>query len=324
MTVLVTGAAGFLGSHLCRHLAGCGIDTIAMDRNAPPMGFPGPGVRFVRADLREPATWREALHGVETVFHLASMHLQIEGSESEYRSVNVDATVALAEACVEEGVSRFVHTSTVGIYGHVTNPPASEDAPRCPTNTYERTKLEGEEALRVTAHRLGFDLRILRPAWIYGPGCPRTRKLLRVIRRRRFFYVGNGSNLRHPVFIADMLDALMAAAERAPGLRSDHIIAGPTPMTLREMVDACAAALEVAPPTLRIPRRAGLLLGSMAETAGALVGKEPPFSRRSLAFFENDNAFDGTAAARDLAFRPRVDFAEGLRRTIEDGAWLLP
>lgn len=321
MKAFVTGAAGFLGAHLCRRLAAEGHEVVALDIRPSPHALAADGIRYIQADLRAPEQWRRALDGNTRAFHLASVHLQVSATESEYRSVNVEASVSLAEMCHASGIESLVHTSTVGIYGHVQHPPANEDAPRNPTNLYERTKLEGEQALARTAERSGLDLRILRPAWIFGPGCPRTAKLLRSIRKRQFFFVGRGANLRHPVYVDDVVDALLLASRVAPGTRRDHIIAGPGAMSLRELVDACAAAVAVPPPRLRIPRPAAYVLGGIAEVGGRVLGVNPPFSRRSLAFFENDNAFDGAAARRDLGFVPRVEFSAGLQRTLSDPTW---
>jgi nucleoside-diphosphate-sugar epimerase len=251
------------------------------------------------------------------------VHLQVGAPESDYRAVNVDATHQLAALAHAAGVRRFVHVGTVGVYGHVEHPPADEDAPRNPTNLYERTKLAGEEALMKFAEASSLDLRVLRPAWIYGPGCPRTRKLLKTIKHGRFFFVGDGTNLRHPVYVDDVVDALILSTRADAGTRRDHIIAGPLAMALRDLVRECADAVGVAMPQRRLPRSAAVLLGRIAESAGQMTGTNPPFSRRSLSFFENDNAFDGSAAQRDLGFAPRVAFVEGIRRTLADSTWPL-
>ena len=320
---LVTGAAGFIGAHLCRRLAGLGHQVIALDARPQPDALRLDGIRFVRADLRDPVQWADELRATRTVFHLASVHLQVNAPEEEYRAVNRDAALALVDASHARGVERFVHVSTVGIYGHVQHPPATEDAPRQPTNAYERTKLEGEVAVAEVANRHGVDLRVLRPAWVYGPGCHRTARLLRTIKRRRFVFIGEGTNLRHPVFVSDVVDALVLESERTPGMRRDHIVAGPAAMPLRELVNACATVLGVPAPGITLPRQAALAIGRGAELGGRLLGKEPPFSRRSLAFFENDNAFDCSAARRDLGYVARVDFADGLRTTLADPTWPL-
>lgn len=320
---MVTGAAGFVGAHLCRRLAALGQDVVALDLRPRPAPLAIDGIRYVQADLRAPDQWRDALDGVDTVFHLASLHLQVGASEDQYREVNVDATAGLARAARDRLVRRFVHASTVGIFGHVERPPADEDAPRRPTNQYERTKLLGETALADFAERVGLDVRILRPAWVYGPGCPRTARLLRALRRGRFMFIGSGTNRRHPVFVDDVVDAFLLAATAGSGLRRDHIIAGPAPMSLRELVNAFAAAVNAPPPRVRIPRVAGLALAYAAEISGRLIGKDPPLSRRTLSFFENDNAFDCAAARRDLGYEPRVALAEGLRLTVADTTWPL-
>lgn len=312
---LVTGAAGFVGSHLTEALAGLGTQVRAVDQ-APSKDTFGSGVAYHRADVRDRERIARLLDGADVVFHLASVHLDVHAEAAEFRSVNVEATRQLVELCGEAGVRRLVHCSSVGVYGHVADPPAAEDAPKRPQNAYERTKLEGERAARARARELGVDLVVLRPAWVYGPRCPRTAKLLRAVRRGRFFYVGDGSNLRHPVYVEDMIRALLLAGAGAREQAGPYIIGGPRYLPLREVVETFAEVQGVPAPRLRVPRAAALALGWTLELAFGAVGREPPFSRRSLAFFENDNAFDTSKAERELGFRPSVALKEGLRRTL--------
>jgi nucleoside-diphosphate-sugar epimerase len=93
-------------------------------------------------------------------------------------------------------------------------------------------------------------------------------------------------------------------------------LAGPRWMSVEEMVSTFARALDVKPPTARIPRWLGLGAGWAAELAGALLRVNPPISRRTLAFFENDNAFDISAARRALKYEPRTELLDGVRRTL--------
>lgn len=320
-TALVTGAAGFIGSHLVRRLASDGGRVVAVDvRAESPFSRDGgsPGeIRYERCDVRDAARLRGLLEGVNRVFHLASVHLEVGEDERVFREVNVAASRDLVDACVDAGVPGLIHTSSVGIYGDVKDPPAAEDAPRRPESPYERTKLAGEEAVRRRAAERGLDAVVLRPAWVYGPGCPRTRKLIRTLRAGRFLYFGRGDNLRHPVYVDDVLDAYVLAADRV-GERAGraYIVGGPRALELREMVNTFADAMGVRRPWIRIPKGAGWGLGLMAESLFSAVGREPPVSRRSLAFFDNDNAFDITAARCELGFEPRVELEEGVRRTL--------
>jgi dihydroflavonol-4-reductase len=319
---VVTGAAGFIGAHLARELVTSGHEVLAVDVQPRPPQLRLPGLRYEQADIAETSSLAALLANADVVYHLASAHLQVNAQESQFRRVNVRAAVELVTACADAGVRRLVHASTVGIYGHVSDPPAREDAPAAPGNMYERTKLEGEIAVVARASDLDVDVIVLRPAWVYGPGCRRTAKLLRSVSRGRFLYVGAGRNLRHPVYVSDTVAAFMLAAAAPPEMAGrDYIIAGPRPMELHELVERVAAAVGVVPPRRRLPRRLALALGRTAELAWGLGRREPPFSRRSLVFFENDNAFDTTAARRDLGFTPATDLDDGIRRTIEDPEW---
>lgn len=316
---VVTGAAGFIGRHLVRALVARGVRVRALDLHAAPAGAIPEHVEFLVADLRDEGILRRAVEGADTVFHLASAHLQVNAPEQWYTSVNVDAVGNLVSACADARVRRLVHTSSVGIYGHVRRPPADEEAPMHPESAYERTKLAGEQLALREAARLGVDLIVLRPAWVYGPGCPRTEKLLRTIARGRFVFVGAGANQRHPIHVDDTIEAflLAASAPRSASGRA-YLVVGPRSCTVRELVRAGAKAMNVREPALTMPRPIGVALARACELAFGIVGKEPPFSRRSLAFFDNDNAFDGSAAAAGLGFRPVIDLEEGLARVVAD------
>jgi len=314
--VLVTGAAGFVGSHFAPYLAGRGFEVRAIDVH-PPARPQGSGVDFRVQDIRELQGLAQALEGVDTVFNLASVHLDVHATPAQFESVNVKALKQLIELSAAARVRRVVQVSSVGVYGHVAHPPAAEDAPLNPDNDYERTKAAGEEAARKAARRMGVDLVIVRPSWVYGVGCPRTAKLIRSLRKGRFFFIGRGNNLRHPIYINDLSAALELAAAAGPEV-SGHIfnIAGPRWMTVEEMVGEFARALQVSPPAFHAPRWLGLTVGWAAEQVSAVVGAEPPVSRRTLAFFENDNAFDIRAARQSLGFKPKTDLPSGAREVI--------
>ena len=313
--MLVTGAAGFVGSHFAPHLAARGFEVRAIDVHAP--ASPGNGVDFRLQDIREPRGLAAALEGVDTVFNLASVHLDVHATPEQFESVNVRALEQLVELAAAARVRRLVQVSSVGVYGHVAHPPAGEDAPLNPENDYERTKAAGEAAARRAAERTGLDLVIVRPSWVYGVGCPRTRKLLRSLRKRQFFFIGPGNNLRHPIYIDDLDAALELTATAGSEISGRTFnIAGPRWMTDEEMVNEFARALRVPLPVVHAPRWLGLTVGWTAERVSAVVGIEPPVSRRTLAFFENDNAFDIHAARQSLGFDPRTDLPEGARALI--------
>lgn len=317
--VLVTGAGGFVGSHFAPYLAGRGFEVRAIDVHPParPQAREGGSVDFRVQDIRDPKGLAAALEGIDTVFNLASVHLDVHATPEQFESVNVKALEQLIDLSAAAKVRRVVQVSSVGVYGHVAHPPAAEDAPLNPDNDYEKTKAAGERAAREAARRTGLDLVIVRPSWVYGVGCPRTAKLIRSLRKRRFFFIGRGNNLRHPIYIDDMLEAMVLAAQAGPEVSGRTFnIAGPRWMTVEEMVGEFARALRMPPPAFHAPRWLGLSVGWAAEQVSAVVGAEPPVSRRTLAFFENDNAFDIGAARRSLGFEPKTDLPGGARAVI--------
>ncbi len=318
--VLVTGAGGFIGSHLIRYLAARGWVVRAIDVHPQAGALPG-SIEYRVCDIRDEAALRQALEGVEYVFNLASVHLDVHASYEQFESVNVQALERVVELSARARVRRLVQVSSVGVYGHVESPPAKEDAPLHPQNDYERTKAAGEEVARRVAERTGLDLVIVRPSWVYGAGCPRTAKLLRSLRKGRFFYIGKGDNLRHPIYVDDFIEGVESAALASSQVRGGTFnLAGPRWMTVAEMVSDFARAINVRPPTLHAPRWMGLTAGWAAEQVSAVVGGEPPISRRTLAFFENDNAFDISAARQAFGFDPRTELEGGVRQAASHGA----
>ena len=312
---LVTGAGGFVGSHFVRYLAARGWAVRALDVRPAPAGALDGNIEYRVQDVRDETGLASALDGIDYVFNLASVHLDVHATFEQFESVNVRALERLVELSAAAQVRRLVQVSSVGVYGHVASPPAKEDAPLKPENDYERTKAAGEAAAKQSAARVGLDLVTVRPSWVYGFGCPRTAKLIGSLRKGRFFYIGNGRNLRHPIYIDDLLAALELTARAGPEIAGKTFnIAGPRWMTVEEMVAAFAQAVDVRPPTFHAPRWLGLTVGWVAEQVSAVVGTEPPVSRRTLAFFENDNAFDIGAARSAFGFDPKTELPGGARK----------
>lgn len=313
--VLVTGADGFIGSHLAADQAERGRRVVALDLhlgNVRHLAAPG---RFdlVEGDVTDPAVLDRALGGVDTVFHLAAAHLGAGKELEEFRRVNVTGVRTLAERARAAGVRRFVQCSSVGVFGRVENPPATEESPCRPELAYERTKLEGEQVIRDLAAE-GLPAVILRPAWVYGPGCPRTEKLFRTIRKGRFFVAGGGGTLRHCVYIRDMVEAFELAAGAEAALGQVIIVGDAGAVTVRHLVDEMARVAGASrPPSVPLPLLAAA--GWLAEMAFKPLGKEPPVSRRTLRFFTGNTAFDIARARRLLGYEPRWDLAAGLAET---------
>jgi nucleoside-diphosphate-sugar epimerase len=140
---------------------------------------------------------------------------------------------------------------------------------------------------------------------------------MRTISKGRFFFFGDGQNMRHPVYISDAVTGLELCASTG-GVNGDvFIIAGANAVPVSELVSVMSEELGVRSPKLHFPIALGLLAGYLLEMIFKLLGKQPPFSRRSVDFFLKHNAYDISKAKQLLGYQPQVDLQTGMRKTIQ-------
>ena len=278
--ILVTGAGGFIGYNLANDLIQSGFEVTGIDLHFPENPGARREARFkkVAGDFRDSQRLESALEGADAVIHLASAHLDTGLAEEEYWDVNVRSLPALLEQARAGGVQRFVHISSVGVYGRLADCPANEETSCHPQSIYGRTKLEGERKVLEYHRQTGFPVVVLRPAWVYGPGCPRTMKLFRTLKKRRFVMIGSGGNLRHPVFIGDFIAACKLTLDSANAVGEVTIIAGPKALTTSELIDGFCRALDLPRPNVHLPYAIGRCLAAGAEAVFGLLHKAPPIS----------------------------------------------
>lgn len=325
MKVTITGANGFIGFHLVKDQLAKGRKVRAVDIHLSSLESlaENPDLEIIQADIRDTEAMERAVENADLVFHIAGAHLSVTTTENDYWEINRDGTKALARLCHAKGVKRFVHCSSVGVFGKIENPPANENTPCNPDITYEKSKLAGETAVMDYASETGFPVVTIRPVWVYGQGCPRTEKLFRSLLKGRFFYAGSGNTLRHCIHISNMIQGFNLCAEHPDAPGNIFIIGDREAVSIKTLISEMARACGVKPPWLHIPIMVIKPLFWSIGTLFKAVGKEPPVSSRSLKFFTNNTSFNIDKAVKTLGFKPEISLREGLEssfRAIQDNS----
>ena len=316
MKVLVTGGTGFTGRHLCAELVSQGYQVRALVRkDSQVAALKELKVELVWGDLCDPDSVREAVQDVMIVFHIAALFRQQGVETNMFRQVNVESVEHLVTASIASGVKRFIHCSTVGVHGHITDSPANEEAPFGPGDIYQETKLEGEQVARRYMEEGNIALTIVRPAGIYGPGDLRFLKLFRAINKGRFFMLGPGTVNYHFTYVEDLVQGIILCSKLDQAIGQTYILGGEEYVTLNQLVSMIADELNVKPPRLHLPLWPVYALGFACELICTPLGIEPPLYRRRIDFFKKNRAFDISKAKKELGFQPKVSLKEGIHRT---------
>jgi dihydroflavonol-4-reductase len=316
--VLVTGATGFTGQALTKKLLAQGARVRAIARGSSDLSpFSGCDIEWVRGEVFNPTVISEAVNGIEYVFHVAAAYREAKISDAVYENVHVKSTQELARALRgRPEFQRFVHVSTVGVHGHIDEPPASETYRFSPGDIYQRTKAAAEVWLTEYAREQGLPYTVVRPAAIYGPGDKRLLKIFKMARRPLFPLFGKGKGLYHLIHVDDLTNIFIQAALHPRALGEAFIAGNADPHRLQDIVTTVADELGNSKITfVRFPAWPLFLAADVCEAVCKPLVISPPLYRRRVAFFTKDRAFD-TRKLRDvLEYHSGVETQAGLRGT---------
>jgi len=322
VNVLVTGAGGFLGSHVTELLVARGTRPRVLARPGEPLlGTPYEGTLDVHwADLTDRAALEAAVGGIDRIIHCAA-RTGPWGPQAEYWQTNVLGLETLVEVALAAGVRRIVHVSSITVHGNDVRGTADEHAPfRVEPNPYSRSKVAGEQLLERMIREKGAPVTIVRPGWIYGPRDTASfARLAEIIRTGRMIMMGSGENHLPLIYVRDAAQGILLASDADDAAGGAYLLVNDEPVTQREFIGAIARELGVRRPTRRIPYGLGVMLGTLAETGARLTHRRqpPPVMRYGLQLLGGENRFSISRARRELGFSPRVDLAEGIRRSVE-------
>jgi len=305
VNVLITGGAGFIGSHLVDAMLATGHHVRVLDDFYT--GYRenvAPDAELLEGSVADEELVRKAIAGVDVVFHEAAHKAVLRSVDHPLATdaANTHGTLTMLLAARDAGVARFVYASSSSVYGGAAVVPTPEDAPLIPRSPYAVSKLAGEHYCRVFAELFGLETVALRYFNVYGPRQHPRATYAAVIplfteallQGRRPTIFGDGLQGRDFTYVSDVVAANLAALDAPAERCAGHVynIAGGESVTLLEILETLAKLLDVVPDPEFAPPRAGDVRNSQA---------------------------DARSAARDLGFRCEVGIEAGLERTV---AWL--
>ncbi len=336
--ILVTGASGFIGSHLCAALSARGDSVRALYRRKEPppellalAGAAGRGrVELFNADLSNAERAREAVRGVDAVIHAAALASDW-GSLELFVRANYDSTVTLLEASREAGAATFVYFSSATVHGFGQHVDTTERGPYYPLKyPYPITKLMAEEYV-LAQNAGGFRTTAIRPCNVYGSGDHMsTYQMFDQIMGGVFGYIGDGSALTCPIYIDDLCAGVLAALDKSESGGEAILLTDGQKVSWKDYARVMYAAVGSKKKPVSAPKPLAFAAAWLMSTA-ALAVRSPTRPLLTLYPIEQGSRnyhFSNAKARELLGFEPTVFFEEGLVRTakayLEDRAGRAP
>ena len=320
MLAFLTGATGFLGSHVARALASQGADLRLLVRpDSNKKNIEGLRADLVTGDLRDPASLEKGIAGCEVVYHVAADYrLWVRDPEEMYRA-NVQGTRAILEAARKNNIRRVVYTSSVATMGFtLDSQPADECSPvsiDSMIGPYKRSKFMAEQ-VAIEAARDGMDVVIVNPSTPVGERdikpTPSGRIIVDFLKRKFPAYVDTGLNL---VDVEECARGHIAALEK--GRSGERYILGGENLTLKQILDKLAAITGLPSPTIRVPYVLALATGVVDEVInGRIRGKEPRATIDAVRMGRKKMFVSSAKAESELGWKI-VPVDDALRRAVE-------
>jgi nucleoside-diphosphate-sugar epimerase len=325
MKVLITGATGFIGSHIVKSLVSKGHKVRTLVRKSSDTSdIKGPGVDLAYGDITDPESLTVAVKGMDAVIHLAAMVSDF-GPYKDFIALNIDGVKNILNAAKDEGVSRFVHFSTNDVLGiHKGGVLVNDSFPYKKTGyPYPDTKIEGEKIVFDYYEKFGLPVSVIRPSWVYGPG-DRTfiPEVVDAMRTRMMIYFGDKKNTISLNYIDNLTDAVLLLLERPEAVGEAFIANDDHPVTWEWLVKKLADGLDLKLPKITLPFGLAMWIARVVEFVFKLlrIKSRPPLTTYAINICGSNMVYSASKMKDVLGYEPRVLPEEGMKRTIE---WLL-
>ncbi len=323
MKTLITGATGFLGSHIAERLLGRGDSVRALVRPTSDTSFlESLGVELVRGDVTEAPSLSPALEGVEVVYHAAAL-VSDWGPWEGFRGVTINGTRNMLKAAVAAGTPRFLYVSTDGVYRYQDlRKGVTEESPLethfGPLDYYRRSKTAAEKIAR-RFQRDGHAVSIVRPALILGE---RDRAMLpgvvAFLKGPLSVYMGNARNPLPYVYAGDVADLCIRAATNDLAKGQIYNAVSDEPVTQRDLFQTAAEIVNIREPQRHMPFRLVYAITAVMEMKSRLGGwdSRPDLTRFSANLLGVEFREDASKATRELGWQPKVSLRDAVTRSV--------
>ncbi|MHC4695519.1 MAG: NAD-dependent epimerase/dehydratase family protein [Planctomycetota bacterium] len=326
-TALITGATGLLGSHIAEQLHLRNIPFRALCRPDSDTRFLQTlGAKIVYGDLTDPESLRRACLGIDRVYHSAA-RVGDWGPWMDFVGISIEGTRHLLEAAANAKVGRFLHVSSISVYGQVDGEGLVLDE-RAPLgmnltrwNYYGRAKVEAERLVWEMHESGRLPVTVIRPSWLYGPRDRATLpRLIDSIRRRKLKLIGDGNNRLNVVHAANVAEAAILAAQSEGAVGQAYNCSHDGILTQREYFNRIAAAIGEPDITALVPYAVASSAGFVLECLGHLFRtKHPPLVTRYTAWLMGRRCFfECNRVKNDLGWSSTIGYDEGIPAAVDD------
>lgn len=316
---LVTGASGFVGSHLCRRLCQRGYQVKALIRQTSSLErLRELDIDLAYGDLRDIFSLHSALKGMEIVFHTAASVGDWVKKEEAY-AVNVKGTENILKASLSASVRRFIGISSLAVLGMKDHYGTKETAPYESTgDAYCDSKIESEKLMLEFGKKYNLPVTILRPGFIYGPGDNQLLpRILDTLKKGKFAFIGRGDKILNIVYIENLIEAIILAAGTDRAIGQVYNITDGAVVDRRKFINTIADIWGVPRPHREIPIWLAKALTPIFENVNRFTGsKRPPLLNRArMKFMALNLHFDISKAKEELGYRPVFNLRQALEET---------
>jgi nucleoside-diphosphate-sugar epimerase len=317
LSALVTGASGFIGGRLAERLAvEEGVRVRAMVRNPKKAErLRKLQLEIVQADLLDLSSLRKAIVGCDLVFHCAAL-VRETGDRNEFYRTNVQGTENILKVSSDIGVKRFIHFSSVAVYGM--NPPdgSDETTPYQPCgNLYCDTKIASEKAVWAAHQEAKLPVVVIRPVNVYGPySSAWTIRPIKLINSGQMILINGGTGINDYVYIDNLLDATLSATKRDESVGQVYLISDGVPVTWKEFF-GYYAQMAGRPNIRSVPQWLAKVIALGMEITSKFSGRPPKITREAIRYLTRQAHFSIEKATRELGYQPRFSLEEGMKLT---------